>query len=49
MAQHNYEGLNPTDTPSAVPTTIQASNDHPFNPWCAHNTLATQCNRSQYP
>ena len=49
MAQHNYEGLNPTDTPSAVPTTIPASNDHSFNPKCAHNPLATQCNQSQYP
>ena len=49
MAQHNYEGLRPTDNPSAVPTTIQASNDHPFNPWCAHNLMATQCNQSQYP
>ena len=49
MAQHNYEGLKPTDTPSAVPTAIQASNDHPFNPWCAHNPMATQCNQSQYP
>ena len=49
MAQHNYEGLNPTDTPSADPTAIQASNDHPFNPWCAHNLMATQCNQSQYP
>ena len=49
MAQHNYEDLNPTDTPSAVPTAIQASNDHPFNPWCAHYPMATQCNQSQYP
>ena len=49
MAQHNYEVLNPTDTPSAVPTAIQASNDHPFNPWCAHNLMATQCNQSPYP
>ena len=49
MAQHNYEGLNSTDSPSAVSTTIQASNDHPFNPWCAHNPMSTQCNQSQYP
>ena len=32
MAQHNYEGLNPTDDPSTVPTAIQASNHHHFNP-----------------
>ena len=37
MAQHNYEDLNPTDTPFPVPTTIQATSDHTFNPWCAHN------------
>ena len=48
MAQHNYEGLSPNDNPSEVPTTINASNDHPFNPWCAHNLMATQCNQSQY-
>ena len=49
MAQHNDEGLKPTDNPSVVPTTIQAPNDHPFNSWCAHNPMATQCNQSQYP
>ena len=49
MAQHNYEGLNPTDTPSAVPTAIQPTCDQTFNPRCAHNAMATQCNQSQYP
>ena len=49
MAQHNYEHLNPIDTPSTVSTTIQASSDHPFNPRCADNPMATQCNQSQYP
>ena len=39
---NSWHNLNPTDTPSAVPTAIQASNDHPFNPWCAHNLIATQ-------
>ena len=47
MAQHNYEGLKPTGTPSAVSTAIQASSDHPFNPWCGRNPMATQCNQSQ--
>ena len=28
MAQHNCEDLNPTDTPSTVPTTLRASSDH---------------------
>ena len=49
MAQHNYEDLNPTDTPSTVPTAIQATSDQTFNPRCAHNPMATQCNQSQYP
>ena len=49
MAQHNYEGLEPTDNPSTVPTAIQASRDHPFNIRCAHIAMATQCNQSQYP
>ena len=48
MAQHNYEGLNPTDTPSTVPTTLQASTDHTFNPKCVHNLMTAQCNQSQY-
>ena len=47
MAQHNYEGLNPTDTPSEVPSAIQATSDQTFNPMCAHNLMATQCNQSQ--
>ena len=48
MAQPNCEDLDPTDTQSAVPTTLQASSDHTFNPKCAHNPVATQCNQSQY-
>ena len=49
MAQHNYEDLKLTDTPSIVPTTIQATSDQMFNPSCAHNPFTTQCNQSQYP
>ena len=30
MAQHNYEGLNPNDTPSTVPTAIQTTSDQTF-------------------
>ena len=48
MAQHNYEDLRPTDTPSTVPTAIQATSDQTFNPRCAHNPMATQRNQSQY-
>ena len=34
MAQHNCEGLEPTDTPSTLPTALQASSDLTFNPKC---------------
>ena len=46
MAQHNCEDLKPADNPSTVPTTLQASSDHTFNPKHAHNLMATQCNQS---
>ena len=36
LAQHNFEDLCPTDTPSAVPTTLQAPSDDTYNPKCAH-------------
>ena len=48
MAQHNCGDLNPTETPSTVPTTLQDSSDHTFDPKCAHILMATQCNQSQY-
>ena len=48
MAQPNFEDLVPTDTPSAAPTALQACSDHTFNPKCAHNLMATQCNQFQY-
>ena len=48
MTPHNYEDLDPTDTPSAVPTTLQAPSDDTYNPKCA-NPIETQCNQSQYP
>ena len=48
MAQHNCEDLKPTDDPSTVPTTLQASSDHTLNPKCAHDPMSTQCNQSQY-
>ena len=48
MAEHNCEDLDPTDTPSTVPTAIQDTSDQTFNPMCVHNPLATQCNQSQY-
>ena len=49
LAHHNYEDLDPTDTPSAVPTTLQALSDDTYNPMYPHNPMETQCNQSQYP
>ena len=40
---------NPTETPSTVPTTLQASCVHTFFPECAHSLMTTQCNQSQSP
>ena len=47
-APPNSEDRDPTDTPSAVPTTFQASSDHTSSPKCAHDPMETQCNQSQY-
>ena len=44
LAHHNYEDLDPTDTPSAVPTALQAPSNDTYNPKCAHNPMETQCN-----
>ena len=49
LAHHNCEDLDPTDTPSAVPTALQAPNDDTYNSMCAHSLMETQCNQSQYP
>ena len=49
LANHNCEDLDPTDTPSAVPSALQAPSDDIYNPKCAHNPMETQCNLSQYP
>ena len=47
--QHNCDGLDPTDTPSTVPTALQAPSDDTYNPKCTHSLMETQCNHSQYP
>ena len=49
LAHHNCEDLDPTDTPSAVPTALQAPSDETYNPKCTHSPMETQCNQSQYP
>ena len=42
LAHHNCEDLDPTDTPSAVPTALQAPKH------CTHNTSTSQVNKSNH-
>ena len=49
LTHHNCDDLDPTDTPSTVPTTHQAPSDDTSNPKCTHSLMETQCNHSQYP
>ena len=49
LTHHNCDDLDPTDTPSAVPTTLQAPSDDRSNPKHTHSLMETQCNHSQYP
>ena len=46
---HNCDDLDPIDTPSAVPTALQAPSDDTYNLKCTHSLMETQCNHSQYP
>ena len=46
---HSCDDLDPTDTPSSVPTALQAPSDDTYNPKCTHSLMETQCNHSQYP
>ena len=46
---HNCDDLDPTDTPSALPTALQAPSDDTYNPKCTHSLMETQCTHSQYP
>ena len=48
LTHHNCDDLDPTDTPSAVPTALQAPSDDTSNPKCTHSLMETQCNHSQY-
>ena len=41
LAHHNCEDLDPTDTPSAVPTALQAPINDTYNPKCTHNPMET--------
>ena len=49
LTNHHFDDLDPTDTPSAVPTAHQASSDDTYNPKCTYSLMETQCNHSQYP
>ena len=49
LAHPNCEDLDPTNTPSAVPTALQAPSDDTYKPKSAHNPMETQCNQSQFP
>ena len=46
---HHCDDLDLTDTPSTVPTSLQAHSDDTSNPKCTHSLMETQCNHSQYP
>ena len=46
---HNCDDLDPTDTPIAVPTTLQAPSDDTYNPKCTHSLMETQYSHSQCP
>ena len=49
LTHHNCDDLDPTDTPSAVPTVLQAPSDDTPNPKHTHSLMETQCNHSHYP
>ena len=49
MDQYNCEDQQPTDTPSTIPTTFQASCDHTLHPECTHNLMEIQCNQHPNP
>ena len=49
LTHHNCDDLDPTDTPSAVPTALQAPSDDTSNPKHTHSLMESQCNHSQYP
>ena len=53
LTQHNCDDLDPTDTPSAVPTALQTPSDDtssPFlmKPTCAHNLSTSQVSKSYH-
>ena len=49
LTNYHCDDLDPTDTPSSVPTALQAPSDDTSNPKRTHSLMETQCNHSQYP
>ena len=49
LTNHHCDDLDPTETPSAVPTALQAPSDDTYNLKCTHSLMETQCHHSQYP
>ena len=53
LTHHNCDDLDPTDTPSAVPTTLQAPSDDTYYPIlmktnCTHNPSTSQVSKSYH-
>ena len=53
LTQHNCDDLDPTDTPSAVPTALQAPSDDTYYPIlmkanCTHNPSTSQVSKSYH-
>ena len=42
------DDLDPTETPSSVPTALQDPSNDTYSPKCTHSLMETQCNHSQY-
>ena len=47
LTHHICDDLDPSDTPSAVPTALQAPSDDTSNPKRTNSLMETQCNHSQ--
>ena len=53
LTHHNCDDLDPTDTPSAVPTALQTPSDDTYSPFlmkqnCAHNPFTSQVSKSYH-
>ena len=53
LTHHNCDDLDPTDTPSAVPTALQTPSDDTYSPFlmkqtCAHNPSTSQVSKSYH-